>query len=340
MSKLAIASFALGDRVRPTSGPYSRIDFTVVAVKGDRISVEFAKLKLVFPAKLLKPTPKPKAKARANHPVPIAAVEFEAKAKAVPNHPKLSVGDRVAGIWDTEIAGTVTSIHPSGRVLVRWTETCEIEFFASALILLPPESTSEFILAESKAEVPKDGNGIDLAVGDRVTAAWSAGRNVYFGTIESFSGKTKIRAKGTWTEGRRACDQSTFAVDANQLIKVEKVPPEAEITVKIEPALLGAPFAEITITYLECEITQIEAEGCVAPVGCWIEEYTAFDGVSRHVRYNSRAPMFLGKRSGGMVRKSAIGKANSPEHQQAKNAIARRNRIQALRRQISLLGGG
>jgi hypothetical protein len=114
---------------------------------------------------------------------------------------------------------------------------------------------------------------------------------------------------------------------------VFSVPPEEQ-----KPTLLGAVSPEISIAYFESEISRIEREGYVPPLGCWIEEYTASSGSSRHVRYNSRAPSFVGKRSGGKVRKSGIGKANSPEHQQAKEAIARRNRIQALRRQIKVLG--
>lgn len=47
-------NFTPGDRVQPISGPYRRKTFEITGVEGDRISVESADLKLVFPAKLLK----------------------------------------------------------------------------------------------------------------------------------------------------------------------------------------------------------------------------------------------------------------------------------------------
>jgi hypothetical protein len=62
-------AFKIGDRVRPSAGPYRRTEFAVVGVEGDRISVEAGKLKLAFPSKLLKPAPKGTAIVRYEVPV-------------------------------------------------------------------------------------------------------------------------------------------------------------------------------------------------------------------------------------------------------------------------------
>jgi hypothetical protein len=68
--------------------------------------------------------------------------------------------------------------------------------------------------------IPQDANSQELKIGDRVTAAWEAGRNVYFGVIESFSGRKRFKAHGRWTEGRRAGDSDSFSVETNSLIRV------------------------------------------------------------------------------------------------------------------------
>lgn len=64
-----------------------------------------------------------------------------------------------------------------------------------------------------------DAEGNELQVGDRVSGKWSAGRE-YVGVIERFSGRTKIKAHGTWIEGRRACDSDSFAVAVDSLVKL------------------------------------------------------------------------------------------------------------------------
>jgi hypothetical protein len=176
-----------------------------------------------------------------------------------------------------------------------------------------------------------------IAPGTRVAACWDKSIT---GTVKRVCTRHTPKALVAWDMGNSV--ESELLNTSLAVLPVEPIslPPEAQIKKGQEIRLLGAPAPEAEIDRLKSQISQIEKEGYVPPVGCWLEEYTASSGTSRHVRYNSRAPSFPGKRSGGMVRKSAVGKKDSPQHQQALAAIARRNRISALNRQIKELENG
>jgi hypothetical protein len=80
--------------------------------------------------------------------------------------------------------------------------------------------------ADSTPQIPgdltaivQDFHGHFLQIGDRVQGAWVAGAG-YRGVIESFSGRKKIIAHGTWIEGRRAGDGDRFSVSARMLIRL------------------------------------------------------------------------------------------------------------------------
>jgi hypothetical protein len=65
---------------------------------------------------------------------------------------------------------------------------------------------------------PIDANGEALSIGDRVSGSWSAGKD-YIGIIQSFEGRTKIKAQGIWVSGRRSCDSNEFNVLSTSLVK-------------------------------------------------------------------------------------------------------------------------
>ncbi len=183
-------SFVPGDRVQPTSGPYRRKDFIVVGTKGDRIQVESDNLKLSFPPKLLKLAPLRKEKT-SGRPKTITVTGVEVADDAISDRPKLKIGDRVAGIWDETITGIVEAIHPSGRVFVRYSESVAIEFFESALILVPPESETDEPTPATSLKV-----GESFAPGVRVsfTQQW-------WGEDREFEG-TVIECDRPWSQPR------------------------------------------------------------------------------------------------------------------------------------------
>jgi hypothetical protein len=136
-------AFKIGDRVKPTSGPYRRTEFVVAGMEGDRISVEAGKLKLAFPSKLLKPAPKPKNKALVNRHTPFAVMDepktthsppldsletpetIETSLPSPRIDAELKVGDRVtfqAYWWGgmREFEGEVVKLNePKGTAIVR-----------------------------------------------------------------------------------------------------------------------------------------------------------------------------------------------------------------------------
>lgn len=122
---------------------------------------------------------------------------------------------------------------------------------------LDPQQTKQ------SAVVPRDAHGNELKIGDRVTAAWVAGRDVYFGVIESFKGRTRIKAQGKWTEGRRVGDSESFTVDASGLIKVVAAHPSPE---DFEVSVLQESIAD-----LEAERDRLVKEAEFAPDNGWIE---------------------------------------------------------------------
>jgi hypothetical protein len=114
--------------------------------------------------------------------------------------------------------------------------------------------------------------------------------------------------------------------------------PSHRVPLEDKSNLLGAlDETEETIAHLKGEIKRLHSEGYVPPQGAWLEVYTANEGTSRHVRYNSREPCFTNKRTGGLARKQSMGKFGSPDHEKAKAAIARRKQIESLKKQIKAL---
>lgn len=223
-------TFALGDRVQPTSGPYRRKDFVVVGTKGDRIQVESANFRLAFPAKLLSIAPVARIRGASENELPPKTKTDEVITDEVGANPPtpeliqkvlgrmansmrpdnshipinknghvLSVGDRVAGVWDKTITGIVEAIHPSGRVFVRYSKSVAIEFFESALILVPPEPEKLiFVSGGNPLEIAPLGCWIERKVhsGGWVEAVFKA-RTAIFPAVRG-GGMAKSRYIGKW----------------------------------------------------------------------------------------------------------------------------------------------
>jgi hypothetical protein len=171
------------------------------------------------------------------------------------------------------------------------------------------------------AVVPRDANGDELKIGDRVTAAWAAGRDVYFGVIESFKGRTRIKAQGKWTEGRRAGDSDSFTVDASGLIKVVEANPSPE---DFEVSVL-----QESIAGLEAERDRLIKEAEFAPDNGWIET-----GMVRGKAF--KQAWWRGNFVGGK-KTIYIGKEGSPEHKQAVNSQKARRQLKQVQKQIKQL---
>jgi hypothetical protein len=82
-------------------------------------------------------------------------------------------------------------------------------------------------------------------------------------------------------------------------------------------------------TPLEDELRQLE-KSPIAPSGCWIETGKCSKREWRQTYWRSETPCFVGKR-GGMTRRKYIGKEGSPQHQEAIEAVQRRERISKIR---------
>lgn len=174
---------------------------------------------------------------------------------------------------------------------------------------------------EQNAVVPRDANGAELKIGDRVTAAWAAGRDVYFGVIESFQGRSRIKAQGKWTEGRRAGDSERFTVEVSGLIKVavaEQAPEDFEVSVLRD-----------SIAELEAERDRLIKEAEFAPDNGWIET-----GIIMGKSF--RQAWWRGNFAGGK-KTIYIGKEGSPEHQKAINAQKARRQLKKVLKQIKQL---
>jgi hypothetical protein len=320
---IASKTFALGDRVQPTSGPYRRTEFLVVGTTGDKIQIESQTLKLSFPPKLLKLAPLRKEKT-SNRPKTITVEGVEAPDDAISDRPKLKIGDRVAGIWDETITGIVEAIHPSGRVFVRYSEFVAIEFFESALILVPPEkdlgmdepkpATSPAISTPENAEtietsLPTLSIDADFKVGDLVTFTQS-----WWGKDCQFEGEVIAinQPKGTAIVRYRAPDvareleiQAPIGLFSLSMVKL---PPEKPVS----PELGGNPLE-------------------VAPPGCWIERKVHSGGWVEAV-FKARTAIFPAVRGGGMAKSRYIGKWGSPAHSAAIEAVKRRNELEKQKR--------
>ena len=317
MSKAIASTFTLGDRVQPTSGPYRRKDFIVVGTTGDKIQVESDNLKLSFPPKLLKLTPLRKEKT-SGRPKTITVTGVEVADDAISDRPKLSVGDLVAGVWAEDIVGVVKAIHPSGRVLVQWSDTCEIEFFESALILVPPEKDPEKDpVKESRIEV-----GESFAPGVRVsfTQQWWGKETEFEGEVIKLhhppgTAIVRYRAPDVARELEIKAPIGIFTLrkdDCPELSLLEKV-------------LLHEALGEVPPE------SDFLSGGAVAPSGCWIERKVHSGGWTE-AAFKSRTAIFPAKRGGGMAKSRYIGKWGSPAHSAAIEAVKRRNDLEKQKR--------
>jgi hypothetical protein len=173
-------AFKIGDRVKPTSGPYRRTEFVVAGMEGDRISVEAGKLKLAFPSKLLKPAPKPKNKALVNRHTPFAVMDepktthsppldsletpetIEASLLSPRIDAELKVGDRVtfqAYWWGgmREFEGEVVKLNkPKGTAIVRYEVPVED---GKPLLTRELQSTIGFFEHAKNPELESDSGG-------------------------------------------------------------------------------------------------------------------------------------------------------------------------------------
>jgi hypothetical protein len=174
---------------------------------------------------------------------------------------------------------------------------------------------------KQSAVVPRDANGDELKIGDRVTAAWAAGRDVYFGVIESFKGRTRIKAQGKWTAGRRAGDSEMFTVDVSGLMKVVEANPSPE---DFEVSVLRESIAD-----LEAERDRLIKEAEFAPDNGWIET-----GMVRGKAF--KQAWWRGNFAGGK-KTIYIGKEGSPEHKQAVNSQKARRQLKRVQKQIKQL---
>jgi hypothetical protein len=91
------------------------------------------------------------------------------------------------------------------------------------------------------------------------------------------------------------------------------------------------------ISWLEQERDRHKAEN-VALDGCWIETGKVKGRTFRQAWWRSYEPMFESKRSRGQkVKTCYIGEEGSPEHQEAKRAKYRRDRLKEIERNLQIL---
>jgi hypothetical protein len=82
-------------------------------------------------------------------------------------------------------------------------------------------------------------------------------------------------------------------------------------------------------------IARLQSEGYVPPPGVWIECQAVYGSEFRQCFWKSRkSRRWEGDISLLKSRKRYIGKENSPSHRQAKEAVARRNKINELKKQL------
>ncbi|NJR41134.1 MAG: hypothetical protein HC781_22700 [Leptolyngbyaceae cyanobacterium CSU_1_4] len=85
------------------------------------------------------------------------------------------------------------------------------------------------------------------------------------------------------------------------------------------------------IATLEQQIRLIKSAGEIAPNGCWLESGKCHKRKSRQVFYRSSQPIFGGKKS------KYVGMEGSGKVAAARDAIARRNELKRLRKQLEIL---
>ncbi|MBW4441175.1 MAG: hypothetical protein KME10_08080 [Plectolyngbya sp. WJT66-NPBG17] len=92
------------------------------------------------------------------------------------------------------------------------------------------------------------------------------------------------------------------------------------------------------IARLEIERDRLKNEGTIAPSHCWIETGSVKDRNFRQAWWRSEQAIFESKRSRGKKVKSCyIGEEGSPEHQEAKRAKYRRERLKEIDRHLEML---
>jgi hypothetical protein len=92
---------------------------------------------------------------------------------------------------------------------------------------------------------------------------------------------------------------------------------------------------EDTIAMLENQTRLIQAAGAIAPDSCWLEQGKCSKRInSRQVFYRSSQPIFQGNK------RRYVGMVGSSEAADAGMAIARRNELKVLRKQLEILKGG
>ncbi|MEB3335907.1 MAG: hypothetical protein VKJ46_00470 [Leptolyngbyaceae bacterium] len=99
------------------------------------------------------------------------------------------------------------------------------------------------------------------------------------------------------------------------------------------------------IAQLEQQRRRLKNEGEIAPTGCGLEKAKCHKRQCEQVFYRSNQPMFDASRkrdpSGtGKVKRRYVGMAGSDKVKAAEGAIARRNELERLSKQIKLLEEG
>lgn len=94
------------------------------------------------------------------------------------------------------------------------------------------------------------------------------------------------------------------------------------------------------LAQLEAQRDRLKAEGNIAPVGVWIEYGKVSGRKFRQAYYRSQHPQFRSKRDiETLVKRQYIGEEGSKEVVAAGQAIARRNELAAIAKEIKLLEG-
>ena len=90
------------------------------------------------------------------------------------------------------------------------------------------------------------------------------------------------------------------------------------------------------LAVLEMERDKLQ-QGPIAPNGCWIECNRCWKRKFRQAIYKSDRAIFDSKRGRGKVKRQYIDVENGPKHQEAKRAIANRNRLKQIHKRIAAI---
>lgn len=306
----------MGDRVRPLSGPYRRIDFVVVGIKGDRLSVEGDGLKLSFPAKFLKRGNPIKTYGVMSEKEPFqegkAAIKtvIRAASRLLALRTEFVVGDRVQHQKSDCISGEIVRLTGE-KAYVRW----DGETNGRSTAYRPENLKRELPVPQPPEKV------CNFVVGDRVTFAqyWYGELHSFEGTvreIDSVAALVDYEIPKHLQDGTEHCCQIQSAIATFAKAKVAEV--------------LPPKYSESES--LLAQIAAIRAEGAIAPDHCWIERWQRSPNFIE-ARYKARSAIFPSKR-GGLASCQYIGKVGSPEYSSALDAVERRNRIGKLRKKL------